>query len=90
MTNPNTDRPAAPYVLRIPCIDEQAAQKFVEILTEDDIDTNGTEGAEVLVPWGGDPHFAMGLAELAGFQGLMHDDLAPILNQITALAVRRG
>ena len=89
MSNPNTDRPAAPYVLRIPCIDEQAAKKFLEILAEDDIDTNGTEGAEVLLPWGGDPHFAMGIAELAGFQGLMADDLAPILNQITAL-MRRG
>lgn len=84
MTNPKTDRPA-PYVLRIPCLDEDAAMKLAEILAEDDIDTNGVEGSEVLVPWGGDPHFAMGLAELAGFQGLMADDLAPILNQITAL-----
>ncbi|MDX3661269.1 hypothetical protein PV646_28525 [Streptomyces sp. ID05-26A] len=85
MTNPKTERPAAPYVLRIPCLDEDSAKKFLEILAEDEIDANGIEGAEVLVPWGGDPHFAMGLAELAEFQGLMADDLAPILNQITAL-----
>jgi hypothetical protein len=82
------EKRTAPYQLRVQCNDENAAQLFEAWLINEGVDTDGTDGAEVLVPWGGDARFAMSVAELALHEGFGPDDLAPIIRQIESLAVR--
>lgn len=85
MTAPG--RPAAPHTLRVLCTDESAAQLFEAWLINQGVDTSGTDGAEALVPWGGDVQFAMSVGTHAHLHGFAPDDLAPVIRQIEALAV---
>jgi hypothetical protein len=82
------EKPTAPYTLRVLCNDENAAHLFEAWLNNEGVDTNGTDGIDVLVPWGGDARFAMEVAEAALREGFGPDDLRPVLRQIECLAVQ--
>lgn len=69
--------------LRLPCLDSDSAEKCVIYMREtEQIDVDGTDGRDVLIPWGGDVRFAVEIAELAAQQGFIEDDLSPVLRQI--------
>lgn len=46
MTNPKTERPSAPYVLRIPCLDEESAQQWFAKNNGFDLDEFVTDADE--------------------------------------------
>lgn len=81
---------AAPHTLRVLCIDDNAAQLCEAWLLSEGIDTNGTDGRDVLIPWGGDARFALAVGESATQQGFAADDLRPITRQIFFAAASGG
>ena len=80
MTTPN--RSEFPLTLRVLCNDEKAAQLFETCLLNEGVYVSGTDGRDVLVPWGGDARFALWIGELAARHGFAADDLTPITRQI--------
>lgn len=76
------EKPTAPYTLRVLCNDANAAQLFEAWLLNEGVDTTGTDGRDVLVPWGGDARFALAVGEHAAKEGFAPDDLSPITRQI--------
>lgn len=76
------EKPVAPYSLRVLCHDSNAAQLFETWLLSEGIDTSGTDGRDVLIPWSGDARSAIAVGEAATQQGFAPDDLRPITRQI--------
>lgn len=49
--------------LRVPCLDDEAAEKCAGMLEDNGLDVTGTDGRFVLVPAGWSPGFVWSLAE---------------------------
>ena len=76
--------------LRIPCAQPPLAEKFAAYLRSEGIDVDGTEGREVLIPWGGNVRFALDVAEVA-FDGGYANDGEPMAAAIRQVEeVSRG
>lgn len=63
----------APLVLRLPCVDDDAAKRFDAWLLMEQVDTNGVDGRYVLIPTTYPP-FAWDVAEAANEHGFASDD----------------
>ncbi len=66
---------AAVRVLSLPCVDEPAAEAFAAWLRGEEVDVNGVDGRNVLIPTSYPP-FAWDVAEAANEHGWAHDDEA--------------